>query len=184
MGFHNRDTEAVSLSSLSWGGTGDLPADPPGTSSAHSEALQNRRDGARWGAVTERREEVWVYPETLNLPCFHAERCRLCQEKCRALFCRDCPYSSGSIVPFSKPEVVGIMQAQWKGRTQMPCFPSPTYISPEGKVPTYLPFCFSPVSFSQQLGSKAKDCDLFGDDSGSYFKAQVYKNCYSRKTRF
>lgn len=64
------------------------------------------------------------------------------------------------------------------------CLPCPISISPEGKVPTYLRFCFSPVSFSQQLGSRANDCNLFGDDSGPYFKAQVYKKRYSRKTIF
>jgi len=139
------------------------------------------RDSAGRRAITARWEEVQLYPETLNMPCFHAERCRVCQQKSRVLFYRDCPYSGRRIVTFNEP---GIKQAQQEGCTKRPCLPSPASISPEGKVPNSPSLCFSALSFSQPSGSQANDCDLFGHDPELHFKVQACKKYYSRKTIF
>lgn len=57
-----------------------------------------------------RWEEVHLYPKTLNTLRFHAEHSGVCKQKCRVY--RNCPHSGRSIVTFTKPEVVGIKQAQ------------------------------------------------------------------------
>lgn len=112
-------------------------------------------------------------PKTSNTPHFHAEHCRVCQQKCRVY--RNCPCFGRSIVTFSKPEAVGIKQAQSEGCNQKPYLSSPTSKPPKERCPTYLPFCFSSVSFSQQFGNKTNYCDLSGDDPDFFLMSRNTK---------
>lgn len=102
---------ASQLSSLSKGKEDDFPADTPGASTVHGEVLlleglsRVKSCQRKMGRGAPLLQDI----KYVSLPC-----CALqgLSAEVQSLFYRNCPCSGRSTVTFSKPEVVGIKQAQ------------------------------------------------------------------------
>lgn len=126
-----------------------------------------------------------LYPKTLNTPRFHAEHCRVCQQKCRVYSTEIAHVLVEVLEHLVSLRLLALSRLSEKDVVKSPAF-LPLQANPQReRCRTYLPFCFSSVSISQQFGSKTNYCDLLGDDPVWFFlRSRSTKNFTARRKYF